>query len=47
MIFKVLTLIMITLNVTAFRYKKAVMLSFIYSMIYIVVLFVYYILTNV
>lgn len=47
MMFKVLTLIMVTLNITAFRYKKAIMLSFIYSMLYIVILFVYYILTNV
>lgn len=47
MTFKILTLIMITLNVTAFRYKKAVMLSFIYNMFYVVVLFVYYIITNV
>lgn len=47
MTFKVLTLIMITLNIIAFRYKKAIMLSFVYDMVYVVVLFVYYIIRNV
>lgn len=47
MMFKTLTLIMVILNIIAFRYKKAIMLSFIYDMVYVVVLFTYYIITNV
>lgn len=47
MMFKLSLLMFITLNIIAFRYKKAIMLSFIYDMIYVVVLFTYYIITNV